>query len=91
MTREQSQEYRKILEAKQADAGRTLLKNRHKLAAGKSRAVLEEILCNADPELVVANFGRPSGLLCNIRPALVRMEDEVFGFGPRGGMKIDVI
>jgi hypothetical protein len=73
------------------DAGRVLLQNRHNLGAGKSRAVLEEILCNADPGLAMANLGRPSGLLCNIRAALVRMEDEVFGFGLRGGMKIDVI
>ena len=79
MTREQLQEFKTILEAEQTSAGRALLQNRRNIGIEKSADILEEISYTADRELAVANLCRSSGLLRNIRAALVRIEHEAFG------------
>ena len=63
MTREQLQEFKKILEAEQAGTGRTLLQNRQDIGIEKSADVLEEVSYTADSELAMANLSRYSGLL----------------------------
>ena len=68
-----------ILEAGQAGAGRALLQNRQNVGSEKIDDVLEEIWHTADRELPMANLGWCSGLLHNIRAALVRTKDDAFG------------
>ena len=79
MEREQLPEFKKILEAERADAGWALLQNRENVGIEKVADVLEEIWHTADRELPMANLGWCSGLLRNIRAALVRIKDDTFG------------
>ena len=79
MEREQLPEFKKILEAEQAGAGRALLQNRQNVGSEKIADVLEEIWHTADRELPMAKLGWCSGLLRNIRAALVRIKDDAFG------------
>jgi RNA polymerase-binding transcription factor DksA len=77
--REQLPEFKKILEAERAGAGWALLQNRQNVGIEKIADVLEEIWHTADRELPMANLGWCSGLLRNIRAALVRIKDDAFG------------
>jgi RNA polymerase-binding transcription factor DksA len=77
--REQLAGFKKILEAEQAGAGWAQLQNRQNIGIEKSADVLEEIWHTADRELPVANLGWCSGLLRNIRAALVRFKEDAFG------------
>lgn len=79
MEREQLPEFKKILEAERAGAGWALLQNRQNVGIEKIADVLEEIWHTADRELPMANLGWCSGLLRNIRAALVRIKDDAFG------------
>ena len=79
MEREQLPEFGKILEAEQAGAGQALLQNRQNVGTEKIADVLEEIWHTADRELPMTNLGWCSGLLRNIRAALVRIKDDSFG------------
>lgn len=79
MTREQLLEFRTILEEEQAGTGRTLRQNRQYIVIDKSADVLEEISYTADRELAMARLSRHSGLLRDIRAALVRIENDEFG------------
>jgi DnaK suppressor protein len=77
--RKQLPEFKKILEVEQAGAGRTPLQNRQNVGSERIADVLEEIWHTADRELPMANLGWYSGLLRNIRAALVGIKDDVFG------------
>ena len=79
MEREQLPEFKKILETEQAGAGRAPLQNRQNVGIEKIADVLEEIWHTADRELPMANLGWCSGLLRNIRAALVRIKEDAFG------------
>ena len=79
MTREQLQEFKGFLEAEQAGTSRTLLQNRQDIGIEKSADALEEISYTAGRELAMANLSRYSGILHNIRAALVRIENGAFG------------
>ena len=78
MAREQPREYKKILAAEQADAG-TLPRGRQNFGAEQSVDVLEDIWHTADRELAEASRGRYGDLLRDIRTALVRLKEDVFG------------
>ena len=79
MEREQLPEFKRIREAEQVGAGRALPQNRQNIGIEKIADVLEEIWHTADRELPMANLGWCSGLLRNIRAALVRFKDAAFG------------
>lgn len=79
MTREQLQEFKAILEAELAGTSRTLLQNRQDIGIENSADALEEISYTAGRELAMENLSRYSGILHNIRAALVRIEGGAFG------------
>jgi DnaK suppressor protein len=79
LEREELPEFKRILEAEQACAGWALPPNQQHVGSAKIADVLEEIWHTADRELPMANLGWCSGLLRNIRAALVRIQDDAFG------------
>jgi RNA polymerase-binding transcription factor DksA len=79
VTREQLQKFTSIPQAIQAGTDPTLQQNRQKIGIETIAGVLEEVWQTADRKRFMANRGQRSGLLRNIRTALVRIKDEAFG------------
>lgn len=78
MTKAETNKYREILEARQAElAG--VLKNRDAITIEKSPDALDEVQNAAERELAIRNLDRESNLLRNVRAALRRIEEGHFG------------
>lgn len=78
MTKAETNKYREILEKRQAElAG--VLRNRDGITIEKSPDALDEVQNAAERELAIRNLDRESNLLRNVRSALRRIEDGMFG------------
>jgi DnaK suppressor protein len=78
MTKTELNNYRKILETKQAEL-ELLLRNRDGIAIEKSPDALDEVQRAAERELAIRTLDRESNLLRNVRAALRRLEDGNYG------------
>jgi DnaK suppressor protein len=78
MTNNELQNYRQILEARQAELAH-VLRNREDIAIEKSPDALDEVQRAAERELAIRNLDRESSLLRNVRAALRRIQDGTFG------------
>lgn len=78
MTKTELNKYREILEARQAElAG--VLRNRDGITIEKSPDALDEVQNAAERELAIRNLDRESNLLRNVRAALRRMDEGMYG------------
>ena len=78
MTKTELNKYREILEAKQAELAQ-VLRNRDGITIEKSPDALDEVQNAAERELAIRNLDRESNLLRNVRAALHRIDDGMFG------------
>jgi len=78
MTKTELNKYKQILEARQTELAR-LLRNREAIAIEKSADALDEVQHAAERELAIRNLDRESGLLRQVKTALVRIEDGTYG------------
>ena len=78
MTKTEINKYREILEAKQAELAQ-VLRNRDGITIEKSPDALDEVQNAAERELAIRNLDRESNLLRNVRAALHRMNEGMFG------------
>jgi len=78
MTKTELNKYREILEAKQAELAQ-VLRNRDAITIEKSPDALDEVQNAAERELAIRNLDRESNLLRNVRAALHRMNEGMFG------------
>jgi len=78
MTKTEINKYREILEAKQAELAQ-VLRNRDGITIEKSPDALDEVQNAAERELAIRNLDRESNLLRNVRAALHRIDDGMFG------------
>jgi len=78
MTKTEINKYREILEAKQAELAQ-VLRNRDGITIEKSPDALDEVQNAAERELAIRNLDRESNLLRNVRAALHRIDEGMFG------------
>jgi DnaK suppressor protein len=78
MTKTELNKYREILEAKQTELAQ-VLRNRDAITIEKSPDALDEVQNAAERELAIRNLDRESNLLRNVRAALHRMNDGMYG------------
>lgn len=78
MTKTELNKYKEILESKQAELAQ-LLRNRDAIAIEKSPDALDEVQHAAERELAIRNLDRESNLLRNVRAALRRMDEGMYG------------
>ena len=78
MTKTELNKYREILEAKQAELAQ-VLRNRDGITIEKSPAALDEVQNAAERELAIRNLDRESNLLRNVRAALHRIDEGMYG------------
>jgi DnaK suppressor protein len=78
MTKTELNKYKEILESKQAELA-LLLRNRDAIAIEKSPDALDEVQHAAERELAIRNLDRESNLLRNVRAALRRIEEGMYG------------
>ena len=78
MTKTELNKYREILEAKQAELAQ-VLRNRDAITIEKSPDALDEVQNAAERELAIRNLDRESNLLRNVRAALHRIDDGMYG------------
>lgn len=78
MTKTELNKYREILEAKQAELAQ-VLRNRDGITIEKSPDALDEVQNAAERELAIRNLDRESNLLRNVRAALHRIDEGMFG------------
>jgi DnaK suppressor protein len=78
MTKTELNKYREILEVKQAELAQ-VLRNRDAITIEKSPDALDEVQNAAERELAIRNLDRESNLLRNVRAALHRMNDGMYG------------
>lgn len=78
MTKTEINKFRQTLETKQAELGR-VLRNREGIAIEKSADALDEVQLAAERELAIRNLDRESGLLRQVKGALVRLEEGSYG------------
>jgi DnaK suppressor protein len=78
MTKTEVNKYREILEAKQAELAQ-VLRNRDGITIEKSPDALDEVQNAAERELAIRNLDRESNLLRNVRAALHRIDEGMFG------------
>jgi len=78
MTKTELNKYREILETKQAELAQ-VLRNRDAITIEKSPDALDEVQNAAERELAIRNLDRESNLLRNVRAALHRMNEGMFG------------
>jgi DnaK suppressor protein len=70
--------FQEILERKQADLVR-VLQNRDGIAIEKSADQMDEIQYASERDLAIRNVDRESGLLRDVKAALLRVHDGTFG------------
>jgi DnaK suppressor protein len=78
MTKTETQKFKQILEAKQAELAQ-VLRNRDAITIEKSPDALDEVQHAAERELAIRNLDRESQLLRNVRAALRRINEGAFG------------
>ena len=78
MTKTELNKYREILEAKQAELAQ-VLRNRDAITIEKSPDALDEVQNAAERELAIRNLDRESNLLRNVRAALHRIDEGMYG------------
>lgn len=78
MSRNQLNQYRRMLEAKQGELVANL-RNRDDITIEKTSDSLEEIQLAGERELAILNLDRGSALLLKVRNALARLDDGSFG------------
>ena len=78
MTKTELNKYKEILETKQAELAQ-LLRNRDAIAIEKSPDALDEVQHAAERELAIRNLDRESNLLRNVRAALRRLNEGMYG------------
>ena len=78
MTKTELNKFKKILEAKQAEL-EAFVRNREGIAIEKSADALDEVQHAAERELAIRNLDRESNLLRNVRAALRRIDECMFG------------
>jgi DnaK suppressor protein len=78
MTKTELNKYREILEAKQTELAQ-VLRNRDAITIEKSPDALDEVQNAAERELAIRNLDRESNLLRNVRAALHRMNEGMYG------------
>jgi DnaK suppressor protein len=78
MTKTELNKYREILEAKQTELAQ-VLRNRDGITIEKSPDALDEVQNAAERELAIRNLDRESNLLRNVRAALHRIDEGMFG------------
>lgn len=78
MTKTEINKYREILEAKQSELAQ-VLRNRDGITIEKSPDALDEVQNAAERELAIRNLDRESNLLRNVRAALHRIDEGMFG------------
>ena len=78
MTKSGLNEYRNVLEAKQAELV-TLIRNRDGITIEKSPDALDEVQYATERELAIRTLDRESNVLRNVRAALRSIEEGSFG------------
>ena len=78
MTKTELNKYKEILENKQAELAQ-VLRNRDAITIEKSPDALDEVQNAAERELAIRNLDRESNLLRNVRAALHRIDEGMFG------------
>ncbi|MBM3736441.1 MAG: TraR/DksA family transcriptional regulator [Acidobacteria bacterium] len=78
MTKTETAKFKLILDTKQAELAR-VLRNREAIAIEKSADALDEVQHAAERELAIRNLDRESGLLRQVKGALMRIEEGTFG------------
>jgi len=78
MTKTELNKYKEILENKQAELEK-VLRNRDAITIEKSPDALDEVQNAAERELAIRNLDRESNLLRNVRAALHRIDDGMYG------------
>ena len=79
MTPQELSRFKKVLETELTAATGTILRRRQSLAIEQSAESLEQLGYARERELAVLEVSRHSGLVNEIRQALVRIEDGTFG------------
>ncbi len=78
MTKTELNKYKEILENKQAELEK-VLRNRDAITIEKSPDALDEVQNAAERELAIRNLDRESNLLRNVRAALHRIDEGMYG------------
>src|SRR5579863_3408079 len=78
MTKTELNRFKQILEEKQAELAK-VLRNRDAITIEKSPDALDEVQNAAERELAIRNLDRESNLLRNVRDALHRIDDGMYG------------
>ena len=78
MTKSELNQYKNVLEAKQAELVQ-LVRNRDGIAIRTSPDALDEVQYATERELAIRSLDRDSNLLRNVRAALDRIEEGSFG------------
>ena len=78
MTKSELNQYRNVLEAKQAELVH-MIRNRDGIAIEKCSDALDEVQYATERELAIRSLDRDSNLLRNVRAALDRIEEGSFG------------
>jgi DnaK suppressor protein len=78
MTKAELAKYKQILEARQAELA-DVLRNRDGITIEKSPDALDEVQNAAERELAIRNLDRESNLLRNVKAALRRIDEGMYG------------
>jgi DnaK suppressor protein len=78
MTKTELGKYKQILEARQAELAE-VIRNREGITIEKSPDALDEVQNAAERELAIRNLDRESNLLRNVRAALRRIDEGMYG------------
>lgn len=78
MTKAELNKYKEILEARQAELT-DVIRNREGITIEKSPDALDEVQNAAERELAIRNLDRESNLLRNVRAALRRIDEGMYG------------
>ena len=78
MTKNEINKFKEILEKRQAELAE-VLRNREGIAIEKSPDALDEVQRAGERELAIRNLDRESNLLRNVRAALRRIQEGMFG------------
>jgi DnaK suppressor protein len=78
MSKTELEKYKKILEAKQAELSAGM-RNREDIAIEKTPDALDEVQLAGERELAIRNLDRETNLLRQVRGALARMNEGIYG------------
>jgi DnaK suppressor protein len=78
MTKTELNKFKEVLETKHAELAK-VLRNRDGITIEKSPDALDEVQNAAERELAIRNLDRESNLLRNVRSALHRIDEGIYG------------